>query len=62
MTQKYKLKEVTRDGRPLWKLQCPRCGIWGDLDDDQFNGRVIVLCDCGFHGTINFAAIEKEAI
>ncbi len=51
---KYELKEVTRDGEPITKLKCPGCEQWGDMDDDQLNGRISTWCDCGFHETINF--------
>jgi len=47
--------EATRDGKPIKKLRCPDCGIFGQIDDDQFHGRVSVLCECGFHETIDFS-------
>ena len=40
------------------QLHCPDCKIWGDIDDDQYNGRISVLCQCGYHVTINFKAEE----
>lgn len=27
---------------PVWKLRCPACGVWGEIDDDQLHGRVSV--------------------
>ena len=50
---KFKLKKVTLDGKPRIKFHCPDCNVWGYIDEDQYNGRVSILCDCGFHKTIN---------
>lgn len=50
----YEIKHVIRDGEKIHKLKCPDCLVWGAIDEDQFNGRVSILCDCGFHQTINF--------
>ncbi len=50
---KYEVKSVIRDGNPLLKFKCPDCKIWGGIDNDQFNGKVSIFCDCGFHKTIN---------
>lgn len=36
------LWRVVRDGTPVWKLRCPGCGEWADIDDDQFHGRASV--------------------
>ena len=52
---KYKLKRVIRDGKKIWTLECPKCKIFGSIDDDQFNGRISTLCNCGFHKTVNFS-------
>jgi len=52
----YELKKVIRDGKEVLKLKCPDCKIWAELDDDQYNGKVSILCDCGFHKTINLKA------
>ena len=51
---KYNLQARIRDGKSIWLLKCPKCKIWAYIDDDQFNGNVSVLCDCGFHKTVNF--------
>ncbi len=51
---KYELKQVVRDGKPIWTLKCPKCKQWGSIDDDQFHGRVSVACLCTFHKTVNF--------
>lgn len=49
-----RIKTVIRDGKPLKKFQCRDCNVWGEIDDDQYNGRVSIQCECGFHETINF--------
>jgi len=57
------IKEVMLDGHLVRKACCPGCGIWGVIDDDQFCGRVSILCECGFHETINLAELfPKECI
>ena len=53
----YEIKDGL-DGGHL--LRCPRCRKWGLLDDDQWNGKVSVLCDCGFHQTMNLAAMTAK--
>jgi hypothetical protein len=55
----YDLRLVTLDGEKAWKLRCPSCGDEKYLDDDQFHGRVSVLCDCGFHETVNFSHLQQ---
>jgi len=35
-------------------LDCPQCGTHGTIDRDQYEGKVSILCDCGFHQTIDF--------
>ena len=52
------LRSVVRDGGRLLKMKCPRCGQWGDIDADQFHGRVSIQCPnapCDFHETVNMA-------
>ena len=61
-----RIRQKKRDGTRIWQLKCPGCGAWGDLDDDQFHGRISVLHEeCGFHDTQNWGAIgmtlEDEA-
>lgn len=51
------IKEVMLDDKLVRKVCCPGCGVWGIIDDDQFFGRVSILCDCGFHETINLAEL-----
>lgn len=55
-------KTVLRDGRPIKKCQCPRCGSWADIDDDQFYGRVSMECPamgCDFHETVDLSKSEE---
>jgi len=50
---------------PLIKLRCPACGIFAEMDDDQYHGRVSVECaapGCVFHETHNFALLERQAL
>jgi hypothetical protein len=46
---------VLRDGEEVWKLGCPGCGHWAEIDDDQLHGRVSVdhagEGGCTFHET-----------
>lgn len=50
------VKLVSLDGVLTWKFRCPGCAVWGHLDDDQFYGRVSILCpECGWHETHNLA-------
>jgi len=56
------LRVVSRDGEQVVKLQCPGCGQWCDLDDDQYHGRVSVWHDvpgCGYHQTVDFENDER---
>ncbi len=53
------LRQIKSDGELIWQLKCPKCGIWGEIDDDQFRGKVSVLCknkisdkQCGYHKKI----------
>ena len=43
---------ATRESFPLFR--CPLCKKTGTIDDDQFNGRVSIQCDCGYHETKNW--------
>lgn len=54
------LKKVNRDGIPILKVFCPECHTWADIDDDQYHGRVSILCDCGFHTTCDFSKAFKD--
>lgn len=55
-----RLRTVTRDGAQVVELECPGCGIWAALDDDQLHGRVSVDhaaqgCPGGYHETHDFS-------
>ena len=56
----HKVRKVKRDGIDIWKFTCTECGVEGEIDDDQYNGRVSILCDCGFHETINLSETSPE--
>ncbi len=54
------LRQVVRDGVPLWQLRCPMCDAWADVDDDQLHGRVSVDhsdVGCAYHETHDFATL-----
>lgn len=53
--QQLQSKEVYRDGIKVMKVFCPQCHTWRDIDDDQYRGKVSLLCDCGFHITCDFS-------
>lgn len=55
------LKLTKRDGVPVVKLQCPKCEVWGDIDQDQIEGKISLLCECGFHETENIIKKLKDA-
>jgi len=57
VNKKVKVKEVILDDKLVRKVCCPGCGVWGIIDDDQFHGRVSILCECGFHETTNLAEL-----
>ena len=54
-----RFRAVLRDGREDWLFECPGCGTWANLDDDQWAGRVSVDhaadgCPGGYHETHNY--------
>lgn len=58
-TPSMRTRTVTRDGLGIYEAECPRCGVWGEVDDDQWNGRVSIDCPtegCPFHETIDLHA------
>ena len=64
MDDALQVKQVMCDGTPIMKFKCPGCRGWGQVDDDQYHGRVSILCGCGFHETIDLskkARIKEEA-
>jgi hypothetical protein len=57
-TPRPTLRAVRRDGIAVWYMTCPRCGLQGTIDEDQFFGRVSIECpddSCSFHETIDFS-------
>jgi len=32
-------------------IECPECERYGTIDWDQLNGKVSIVCDCGYHET-----------
>jgi len=52
LTAGGRVRLVRRDGELVRNFKCPGCGQWGDVDDDQWHGRVSIECpDCSFHET-----------
>jgi len=52
MTLLAKTKLIKRDGGGfIRKLECPKCKIWGEIDNDMYHGNVSIVCDCGWHET-----------
>jgi hypothetical protein len=57
-------------GEPLvdaWMFECPGCGTWAYLDDDQWHGRVSVDhasmgCEGGYHETHDYVASLSAAL
>lgn len=62
---------VSRDDEMVRLLRCPVCGVWGEIDDDQFHGYISIEhsvgpddlhpdephgeSGCSFHETIDVA-------
>jgi hypothetical protein len=66
MSSSPRIRLRRRDGQKIHQLKCPGCGKWGDIDDDQFHGRVSTLHEeCGFHETADWSRVgltlEDEA-
>lgn len=57
-----RLRSVKRDDVLVWEGECPTCGVWGELDDDQIAGRVSIQCpkEGCFHETLNLRAQLDE--
>lgn len=58
------IRQVISDGELVWKLRCPQCGRWGQIDEDQLYGRVSVdhtdPPECTFHETRDwFSTAER---
>lgn len=54
MAELPKLRSRKRDGGLIRQAQCPNCDVWAEIDDDQYHGKVSMLCGCGYHETHNF--------
>lgn len=54
LTRNVKRIEIGETERRLQaQAQCPACGQWADIDHDQFDGSVSLVCECGWHGYID---------
>lgn len=65
------LESVIQDGETVWKLKCPQCGHWGQIDDDQLHGRVSLdhtncgvtyegsECQCTWHETHDYSGVLR---
>lgn len=60
---RFNLVKTQDDGQPAdtWLFECPGCGTWAYLDDDQWHGRVSVDhasmgCAGGYHETHDYSA------
>jgi hypothetical protein len=52
---------VVRDGEIVQQFKCPGCQTWGDIDSDQFHGRVSVDCpNCEYHETIPLSVLAWQ--
>lgn len=53
---------LTRNDKKVVSFQCPSCGGWADIDDDQFNARVSIDHgpECKFHETIDVNVIGRK--
>lgn len=54
-----RFRRVKRDGEVAYLFECPGCGVWAALDDDQMRGKVSVNhevdgCKGRYHETHNF--------
>lgn len=44
---------VRQDDEAVWKFCCPGCGLVGEVDLDQVQGKVSIDCpECDFHETL----------
>ncbi len=49
---------ATKDSFPLFR--CPKCRCTGSIDEDQFHGRVSIICAfCDYHETHDWFSAEK---
>lgn len=62
-----RFRAVVSDGVETFLFECPGCGQWAHLDDDQWAGRVSVDhaadgCLGGYHETHNYQATLRARI
>jgi len=55
----YKLWETVHEKKVILRFfQCPGCGVKAMIDEDQYRGKVSLLCpECGFHETIDLSKV-----
>lgn len=39
---------------------CPWCGVKGVIDREQYEGKISILCDCGYHETVDLRKASKK--
>ena len=48
---------ATKESFPLFR--CPDCKLTGSIDDDQFHGRVSIVCSyCSYHETKDWSQVN----
>lgn len=62
-----RFRAIVSDGVNAFLFECPGCGEWGHLDDDQWNGRVSVDhasqgCVGHYHETHNYQATLRAVV
>jgi len=54
MITQLETRVVIRDNEPTHQAECPGCGNWADIDEEQLNNRVSLVCEeCQWHGYID---------
>lgn len=54
-------RNIKRDGETVRQIECPGCGVWGDIDEDQYHGRISIDCpECEFHETVNISEFRSS--
>lgn len=47
-------RTIDRDRKPQKQARCPECDVWGDIDNEQANGDISLICPkCEWYGYIN---------
>ncbi len=52
-------KDENQYARPIF--QCPKCKGRGEVDVDQWDGHVSIVCPCGWHGYREQDGSTREA-